>query len=217
MRTLIVDDHPLYADALQMICAEMDLLVVGLAPTGREAMEKMSHTKPELVLFDLGLPDIDGLNLIPRLHALHPLARFLIISGRCDPFTCGQIPKIEGIVGFVDKNGATFHVLKEALAQIKKGQPYYSDSYLQTQSALASDPRSFTRLLTDRELELLPQLSSGLKDEEIAQQLGISPRTISTHRSNILRKLGVDGTPKLIALCHSLGLPPKPSPPHLLI
>jgi len=101
--------------------------------------------------------------------------------------------------GFLDKNSNTVETLRDALIAIGAGRAYYSAAYQQAKIARRNDPRSFTKMLTEWERAILSLIGQGLSDAEIAERLNLSPRTVQTHRSNIMNALDIKGTPKLIA------------------
>ena len=101
--------------------------------------------------------------------------------------------------GFVDKRENVIAVVGEALRALAAGATYFSPAFENVRKARRADPHSFDKVLTESEQRILCLIGEGLADEEIGRQLEISPRTVQTHRHNILRKLRIAGTPKLIA------------------
>ena len=139
-----------------------------------------------------------------------PTLRILVLSSHCDDYTLFRIEQSK-VNGFVDKNANTLSTLREALAALEEGKCYFSAAFYAAKAARRADPRSFVKILSDRERAILYLIGEGLDDDEIGARLQISARTASTHRSNILRKLDIRGTPKLIAFAHENGFTQVPA------
>lgn len=198
MKLLLVEDQLMFREVLRKTCErELGHAVVGECGTGLEAIRLEGSLQPDVVLLDLSLPDIDGLAVVERLHRARRYPRILILSSHCDDYTLYRVEK-SGIPGFVDKNANTTAVLGEALQAVAAGRCYYSATFQSVRDERRQNPRAFTKILTDWELEILALIGLGLTDAEIGERLEISSRTVQTHRSNILRKLEIPGTPKLM-------------------
>jgi DNA-binding NarL/FixJ family response regulator len=140
-----------------------------------------------------------------------PELRILVLSSHCDDYTLFRVEK-SGVHGFIDKTSNTVETLRSALKELAAGRVYFSASFQQAKVARRADPRSFTKVLSEWERAILSLVGQGLNDDEIGKRLKLSPRTVQTHRSNLLRKLGIKGTPKLIAFAIEHGftqVPPK--------
>jgi DNA-binding NarL/FixJ family response regulator len=172
--------------------------VVGESDSGVKAVEMILRLKPDAVILDLSLPDMDGFNVVDRVRKQLPMLRVLVVSSHCDDYTLFRVEK-SGVQGFVDKNSNTVETLREALLAIETGRIYFSSAFQAAKNARRADPASFSKVLSDRELAVLSLIGQGLSDSEIGERLGVSYRTAQTHRSWILRKLEIKGTPKLIA------------------
>jgi DNA-binding NarL/FixJ family response regulator len=198
VKLLIVEDQLMFREALRKSC-ERDLghKVVGDCGTGAEAVTLTKSLRPDALLLDISLPDIDGLTVVDRLHQARLSPRILILSSHCDDYTLFRVER-SGVQGYVDKNANTAAVLGEALKAVEAGRCYYSSVFQEVREARRNNPRAFTKVLTEWELEILSLIGLGLSDPEIGKRLTLSHRTVQTHRSNILRKLKVSGTPKLI-------------------
>ena len=198
MNLLLVEDQVMFREVLRKTC-ERDLghRIIGECGTGAEAVLLAQTLQPDVLLLDLSLPDIDGLTVSERLHRAGCHPKVLILSSHCDDYTLYRVEK-SGIPGFVDKNANTTEVLGEALQAIEAGRCYYSASYQSIRDKRRRNPHAFTKVLTEWELEILALIGLGFSDAEIGARLEISPRTVQTHRSNILRKLKIPNTPKLM-------------------
>jgi len=205
VRIFIVEDHQMFREAIRRACTrDFGHTVVGETDSGLNAVEKVKELRPDLVLLDLALPDIDGFNVADRLTREDPTCRILILSSHCDDYSLFRIER-SGVHGFIDKNGNSLETLGEALKSIEKGNAYYSAAFQNARVARRNDPNNFSKVLSEWERAILCLIGKGLSDDEIGEKLEISGRTVATHRSNIMRKLGMPNTPKLIAFAHEHG------------
>jgi DNA-binding NarL/FixJ family response regulator len=199
VRIVIVEDHLMFRDVIRKICiTQFGHTVVGETESGAQAVELIQELQPDVVILDLSLPDMDGFNVVDRVFATMPTLRILILSSHCDDYTLFRVEK-SGVHGFIDKNSNTVETLQDALTAIAQGRIYFSAAFQAAKLARRMDPRSFTKVLTEWERAILSLIGQGLSDDEIGVRLNLSPRTVQTHRSNLLRKLSLKGTPKLIA------------------
>jgi len=186
-------------DVIRKVCSsDFGYSVVGETDSGVEAVELIMKRKPDAVILDLSLPDMDGFNVADRVLKVMPGLKILMLSSHCDDYTLFRVEK-SGVHGFIDKNSNTLEILRDALKAIAAGRVYFSQAFQDAKVARRSDPRSFVKVLSDWERAILSLIGQGLSDDEIGTRLNLSPRTVQTHRSNILRKLNLKGTPKLIA------------------
>lgn len=205
MKVVIVEDHQIMRDAIRTVCeSELGFDVIAQTGSGIEAVSLIIAHRPDIVLLDLGLKDMDGFNVADRVLQELPWLKILILSSLCNDYTLFRVEKM-GARGFVDKNSNTTQELRDALRVIATGETYFSQVFCDARAARRADPRSFTKILTDHERAILSLIGLGLSDNEIAKRLSISPNTARTHRHNILRKFDLKGTPKLIAFAVANG------------
>jgi DNA-binding NarL/FixJ family response regulator len=206
MRVIIVEDQLLVRDVFRnALSHKPDFLLAGETGLGEEAVAIILQKRPEVVLLDLRLPDISGFEVAKRVGVSDGSIRFLAISGYCDDYTVVRVERL-GLHGFIDKGASMLDTLWEALTEIRGGRRFFSPAYLEVKAAQQSDPAFFTKILSDHECIILSLIGKSLSDAEISALLGISLRTAQTHRSNILHKLRVEGTPKLISYAIRHGL-----------
>lgn len=199
VRIVVVEDHLMFRDVIRKACeVRFGHEVIGETGSGVKAVEMILELKPDAVILDLSLPDMDGFNVVDRVSKSLPGLRILVVSSHCDDYTLFRVEK-SGVHGFVDKNSNTVETLHEALVAVEAGRIYYSSAFQSAKKARRADPASFTKILSDRERAVLSLIGQGLSDSEIGHRLEVSHRTAQTHRSRILRKLDIKGTPKLIA------------------
>jgi DNA-binding NarL/FixJ family response regulator len=196
-RVVIVEDQRLVAEFLQFHCRDLSLEVVQHAAGFRDGLAAIRQHQPELVLLDISLPDGDGLELARIIIDELPRVKILAISSHHDPWTMLQVQRI-GIHGFVDKNDQRPQVLSEAIFAVLGGRVYYTQIVNQSSAAIRRDPKSFVRVLSDYETRILSMIGESKSDEEIANALNISPATVQSRRRDIMRKLDIHSTPKLI-------------------
>lgn len=208
MKIAIIEDHAMFRDALRKACTDdLKHQVVGETDSGTAAVELILRTKPDVVLLDLGLPDMDGFRVAERVLRALPTVRILAISSYNDEMTSLRIEK-SGVHGFVHKSTGTIRMLKDALDEIAAGKTYYCPAFLAARQVRQKNPRSVEKILSEAEQQVLSLIALGLSDNEIGGRLKISPRTAQKHRSNILLKLEIKGTPKLITFAVEHGFGP---------
>ena len=185
-------------DMLAQACRET-LLGSNLhtAGTGEEGYALCRSLQPDLILLDLGLPDVDGLELVGHLFKAARQAKIVVLSGFTDEFTVHRALG-SSVHAFLDKNEQPLDVLAEAIREVLAGRQYLSPSTRRIQASLRADPAAFNKLLSEREQELLALFGRGLSNEEIAEHHGLSVHTVKIHRRNIMGKLGLHSTPHLI-------------------
>jgi len=187
IRLLLVDDHQLVRDGLRARLGDIaEFEIVGEAASGQEALAAAECLRPDLALVDVGLPDMNGIELASALGARCPALRVLILSMYDSP----------GYVRSAMQAGARGYVLKDApsaeiIAAIRAaaaGGVYFSSALTTALTALPTDAAA----LSEREREVLILLAQGDSNKRIAQKLDLSVRTVETHRLNLRRKLGIE-------------------------
>lgn len=203
---IAVIDVPLICDYIEKICAQGPRceVIVKCAENG-EAWELIQHGCPEVVLIDLSLRGERGLGLARRIADELPHVRCAFMSLYCTEFMVAQVERGQA-AGFIDKSRIEPAEIVSALETITSGKRYFSERYQQVLRGMWSNPATYTKILTDREQEVLSLVGCSLSDQEIAERLGISVRTAETHRRNLLGKLRVGSTSKLIQYAISHGV-----------
>jgi DNA-binding NarL/FixJ family response regulator len=206
IRVFIVDDHALVRTGMRMILsAENDIEVVGDAESGEQALPLIRKLQPDVVLCDLHLPGVSGLEVTERVVKGGHESRVIIVSVLED----GPLPKrlIEaGASGYVGKGGDA-HELLRAIREVACGRRYLASTVAQNLALSEIDGGgSPFDGLTPRELETALLLVQGMRQQEIAQRLSLSPKTVNTHKSRLFEKLGVQDNIALSRLAGQHGL-----------
>ena len=191
IRIFIADDHPIVRRGIRdLLETEPDLQVVGEATNGREAVAGIEKLQPDLVLMDLVMPEMDGIEAIRQIQARQPGVRTLVLTSFA---TDDKVfPAIKaGALGYLIKDTAPEDLLR-AIRQVQRGEvslhPAIAQKLLKEISGPAEQPPT-PEPLTEREAEVLKLIAAGLNNQEIATELVISVATVYTHVSNILSKL----------------------------
>jgi DNA-binding NarL/FixJ family response regulator len=198
---LLVDDHPLVRDGLRArLEAISHFKVIGEAANGEEALRQAGGATIDLVLMDINLSGMSGIELTSRFNALHPEIAILMLSMHDKAEYVMQAVQA-GARGYVLKDAPALDIIS-AIDTVMSGGIYYSAG-LAKQLARPLPP---AMLLTAREREVLQRIATGKSNKHIAREMDLSVRTVETHRLNIKRKLGIEGQADLIrfALEHTL-------------
>jgi two-component system response regulator NreC len=202
IRLLLVDDHAVVRSGLKMLLEnERDVEIVGEASSASEAMEAATRLKPDVILMDIGLPDLSGIDATREIKKRVSDVSIVALSIHEDEEYFFKMLEA-GASGYVPKRAAPEELLT-AIRAAATGQVYLYPSlakllvrdYLDGGRAPAEQPATD---LTDREHEVLTYLAEGASNEEIASSLVISPKTVARHRENIMRKLNLHSRAELV-------------------
>ncbi|HDS1692692.1 MULTISPECIES: response regulator [Pseudomonas] len=193
IRLALVDDHSLVRDGIRALLSVVpNVAVVGEAENGARAMEMVEQCKPDLLLVDINLPDINGLVLTRKIREKHPSLRVLVLSMHDSKEYVSESLRA-GASGYVLKNSPSREIVA-AIEAIATGGTFYSAEI--AQKLLLEDGESSE--LTPRESQVLYKMAQGLNNKEMARELNISVRTVETHRLSIRRKLKIDKPAALV-------------------
>lgn len=193
IRILVVDDHPLVRDGLRSRLGAVEgLVIVGEAGGGQEVLGQIDRVDADLVLMDVGMQDMNGLDLAAVLLQRWPALRVLMLSMYDTPEYVQRALQV-GARGYVLKNAPAAEILA-AIQAVAAGGTFLSPGLAQ-RLVRNQVPKP---LLTPREAEILTALGRGQSSKEIARDLGLSVRTVDAHRQNIKRRLEIDGRAELI-------------------
>ncbi len=209
---VLADEHGIVREGIAALCSPRpELRIAGQCSDGAEAVDLILALQPDFAVLDLNLPTVNGLEVIRRLRVAKSETRILILSTNRDEhavreaFYCGAS-------GYLLKDGPADHLF-DAIHSVLAGEEYLTPlirrEAADKRGKQEDDPVS---LLSKRELEIFSLLVEGVRPKDIASRLELSPKTVDTHRSNILRKLDVDGVAALVRFAIQRNLNPKMPP-----
>ncbi|PNS07848.1 response regulator [Solilutibacter silvestris] len=206
IRVYLVDDHALVRAGMKMILAgEVDIEVVGEAETGETALDQVRQLKPDVVLCDIHLPGLSGLEVTERITRSLPETKVIAVSVLED----GPMPKRlldAGASGYVGKGGDASELIR-AVRDVARGKRFLANGIAQAiaLSSVSGGGSPFDEL-SGRELEVSLLLMRGLRQEEIAKRLSLSAKTVNTHKSRAFEKLGIRDNVALARLATQYGM-----------
>ena len=210
VRVLIADDHPLVREGLRSYLATVDgIEIVGEAADGEEAVSLARELTPDVVLMDMAMPKLDGIEATRAILEAMPSTRVIALTSFA---TDDKVfPAIRaGAAGYLLKEAEPAEIA-QAIAKAHRGEPILHPSVAERlmREVAAATPRSHRTDLTSRELEVLRLIASGRSNREIARELSVAEKTVKTHVSNVLAKLGVSDRTQaaLYAVEHGLAHP----------
>ena len=204
MKMLLVDDHAIVRAGLRQLLGAGGTVVVFEARDGREALALARRERPEVILLDLNLPGIGGIELIRRLQQQDGASRVLVLSMHAEPLYAARALQA-GARGYISKNAAPDELLT-ALRRVAEGGRYIEAEIAQAlalQTLPAADP---LQALSERNLEILRLLAEGRSLAEIAAALGIGYKTVANACSQIKATLGIGRTADLVRMAIAMGI-----------
>ncbi|HMV14525.1 MAG: response regulator transcription factor [Chitinophagales bacterium] len=213
INVFVVDDHQIFLDGIvSLLDDEPNIKIVGTAHNGKQAIDRIKTQKVDVVLMDINMPEMDGIEATKQLKKINPNIKILMLTMHSEPRFIKECLEI-GAKGYVLKNISKDDLLK-AIDSV-----YQDKSFLdqEAQEKLINsisnsdevDDRNYDELaaqITQRELEILQLISLGLTSQDIATKLFISKNTVETHRKNMLAKLNVNNTAALLKIAYKKGL-----------
>jgi len=215
IRVLVVDDHAILRDGIRSILeSQEDIIVVGEASDGAEALEYVSNLLPDLVLMDISMPKTNGLEATRLIKERFPQVKVLILTQHDNREYIA--PALgAGASGYVLKRSGRREMLN-AIRQVHEQGVFLTSNItqevFQEYSQAGRNGKEDEHHLTDRERQVLQLVVEGKSNKEVAMVLGISPKTVSVHRTNIMSKLDVQNTVELIRYATSNPLVSLPVP-----
>ena len=209
IRVLLVDDHTIMREGLRLMLGQQpDLLVVGAAGDRRTALESVENLKPEVVIMDIGLPDADGVELAAEILTRWERIKVIILSAIADQEHLDRAMEA-GVSGYLLKVNASEDLVR-AIRTVNANEPYLSpevsavllNGYKRLRDARHTEGGTE---LTERERQVLRLVTNGRNTKEIAAEIGVSTKTVDTHRARVMSKLGLQSVAELTKYAIRMG------------
>lgn len=208
IRVALCDDHRIVTDGMMQLLSNVeDIDVVGAAHDGVEALYLLEHLKADILLTDLDMPNMDGQQLTGRVKEKYPQLKVIVLSMHEEASVVKHLMDL-GADGYLVKSAGKDEVLL-AIRSVHDGRKHFGSGLMEAMMKQAAAPKTGTAVLKDlseREVEVLAALAEGLGNKEIGEKLFISPRTVDTHRTNLMRKLDVHNVAGLVRIAIAAGL-----------
>ena len=206
LNVLLVDDHSVVRMGFKMLIdSEKDMQVIAEAETGEDGIIKFQEIKPDVIVMDITMPGIGGLEAIERIIAKDKNVKILVLSAHEDSVHPKRVLSA-GAIGYLTKRSAAEELIN-AIRTVGSGKKYIESSVAQqlaiTQLSGENDP---TEVLSDREFEVFISLAKGKSTNEIADTMCLSPRTVGTHLYNIKQKLNANNSAEIALIAIRCGL-----------
>jgi len=209
---MLAEDHLIVREGLRaLLQAEPDIKVIGEASSGDEAVTMARTLRPDVIVMDIAMPHLNGLEATRQIRAADPDARILILSAHSDDAYVERVAEL-GAAGYLIKQTSS-HFLTEAIRAVHQGKTFYSPAVSvrytkQHRKALDrnGDLKARNIILSPREMEVLQQIAEGGANKQIAAALGISVKTVEKHRDHLMQKLDIHDTAGLTRHAISAGI-----------
>ncbi len=214
---LLADDHEVFRQGLRLLLeSQADFNIVGEATNGQQTITLTQNLRPDVVLLDVAMPGLNGLEAIRHIQAAHTHVRIIMLSAYADEQYVVRALRL-GAIGYVPKEHSAAELVR-AIREARPGHPYLSRSLADRVAPLLAaeanadlapeePPLSKRFTLTRREGQVLDLLLQGKTNRDIGEKLGISGRTVEVHRTNLMRKLGLKTRGDLERLIQQRGSP----------
>lgn len=190
-KAMVVDDHPFIRSSVKMLLKQENFDVVAEADNGADAVQMAREHAPDLIVLDIGMPKLDGLEVISRISALGLSSKILVLTSQPAQFYSMRCMKA-GAAGFISKTNDINELIK-AIKAVMDGYTFFPN--LAGSSVRRSDVEAteldLIQTLSDRELTILQQLANGLSNKEIGEAMLLSNKTVSTYKTRLIEKLNV--------------------------
>lgn len=206
IKILIVDDHDLVRSGIKRLLSDIPSFeVVGECDSGEEALSYCAKNPPDIVLMDLHMPGIGGMEAAKRIQSRYDDTRVIMLTAASETPMSKHILKF-GVLGYLTK-GCDIEEMVNAIKNVNQGQRYISSEVAQKLAMMmVNDNDSPLDQLSRRELEVLMRISQGQSNRQIAEELHLSPKTTSTYRARLLEKLGASNDVELTRISIDSGL-----------
>lgn len=206
INVMLVDDHAVVRMGFRLLLeGSSDIKVVAEADSGEDAIRRFSELKPDVVVMDISMPGIGGLEAISRIVAKEPAAKILVLSAHEDAMHARRVLKA-GAVGYLTKRSAA-EALMQAIRQVSHGKTFLEPDIAQELAVQQlSGQKNPVDTLSEKEFKVFLSLAKGQSVQDIAEVMSLSPRTVGTHLYNIKQKLGASNSAELAIIAMRAGL-----------
>ena len=209
---LLAEDHAIVRQGLlALLKADGSFLMVGEAKNGREAVQLALSLRPDVILMDIAMPVLNGLETTRQILAAQPAARVIVLSAHSDEIYVEKMVEV-GVAGFLEKQSSA-EILTKAIHEVARGHTYFSAAIAKRLADSPSKPRGRDGLvkahatrLTSRETEVLQLVAEGSANKQVAAELGISIKTVEKHRQHLMDKLNIHDTAGLTRYAITAGI-----------
>ncbi len=209
---MLAEDHAVVRQGLcALLNADGSFRLVGEARNGREAVELARKLRPDVILMDIAMPVLNGLEATRQILAANPAAKVIILSAHSDDVYVDRMNEA-GVAGFLEKQSSA-EILTKAIHEVAKGHTYFSPAIAKRMQNNPSKPRDRDGLLkahgsrlTSRETEVLQLVAEGSANKQVAAELGISIKTVEKHRQHLMDKLNIHDTAGLTRYAIAAGI-----------
>lgn len=208
INVIIVDDHELFRLGVRnaLVCKCDDIRVTGEAATGKELFALLQHSKPDIVLLDIILPDMSGVSVAKKVKIEHPEIKILALSAENSPAVIRRMLDA-GIEGFISKRMGSMSVLADTVRSVMNGEKFYGKDICDIIYQLFTAKEDNTKkTFTTQEKNIIELCRQGMTSKQIGEKLYISPRTVDNHKNNIFRKLGINNTMEMVQYALEKGI-----------
>lgn len=215
IKLFVVDDHPIFIDGITGLLKDTPgFEIIGTAGNGKELLEKMADNMPDIILMDINMPEMDGIEATKEIKRIHPNVKVIMLTMFNDIRFIKELLEI-GAKGYILKNISRDDLIK-AIQTVSSGMPFLDaavqEKVISSMSAAEEEDiddkeaDAMVQNITSRELEILQLIALGLTSQDISKKLYISKNTVETHRKNLLAKLNVKNTASLLKFAYKKGL-----------
>jgi DNA-binding NarL/FixJ family response regulator len=210
IKIIIVDDHELFRVGIRETIKSTypDIIIAGEAGTGADFFALLKTVTPDIVLLDIMLPDMNGIEIARRVKTEYPNVKILIVSSENSSSTIESILAV-GVEGFISKLNSPPDILVEAVRSVAQGLDYFGRDIAGMISRIYVTQKKTTQVtpeFTEQEKQIIEYCHKGLSVKEVADRLFLSPRTIDWHKGNIFRKLGIKNTIEMVRFAEKHGI-----------
>lgn len=211
IKVLVADDHPLMAQGIKnSLATTAEIQVVAIVSNGKEAIDFLEQNKVDVILLDIEMPEINGIDCAKYILKHNISTKVIMLSMYQEKSIVKMLYDV-GVHGYLLKT-TTSSVLIDAIIEVQKGDKIFEQNFTDSTSSqskilnTANQNQKIVKELSKREIEVLKELSKGFTNKEIGENLCISPRTVDTHRTNLMKKINVHNVAGLIRFTYEMGL-----------